>query len=93
MKIRVLLHYAVKSLFYIFGKTYWVTFQKWTRKSHVQKSKTSQQVFPKFLCGPEKWEQTVGFCGKWEEWELIYPQIWYMNRSIISVQTVLLPMS
>jgi len=26
MEIRVLLHYAVKWFFYIFGKTYWVTF-------------------------------------------------------------------
>jgi hypothetical protein len=51
MKNRVLLHYAVKWFFYIFGKTYWVTFQKWTRKVHVQNSKMSQQVFPMFLCG------------------------------------------
>jgi hypothetical protein len=27
-----LLHYAVKWFFYIFGKTYWVTFENWTRK-------------------------------------------------------------
>jgi len=32
MEIRVLPHYAVKWFFYIFRKTYWVTFQKWTRK-------------------------------------------------------------
>jgi hypothetical protein len=44
-------------IFYIFGKTYWVTFQKWTRKVHVQKSKTSQKVFPAFLCGNHN-------CGK-----------------------------
>jgi len=39
MEIRVLLHYAVKWFFYIFRKTYWVTFQKWTKKRHVQNPK------------------------------------------------------
>ena len=51
MEIRVLLHYAVKWFFYIFGKTYWVTFENWTRKKYVQFSKTGREVYSSVFSG------------------------------------------
>jgi len=46
-----LLHYAVKWFFYIFGKTYWVTFENWTRKKYVHFSKTGREVYSSVFGG------------------------------------------
>ena len=79
-------------------------FSKMDKENECPKSKNATlSLFTVFYVGRKKWEQTVGFLRKvgticgilWmgEDWEFIYPQIWYINNIIISAQTILLPMS